>query len=243
MKLISPAQLFKNSIHAIGLDLVRWPFSSERFDAQVLSCLRCIPISGVIDVGARDGTFSKSLSSFQPFESIILVEPDPDTLSSDSLNQLANRVDIIHAAAFSHSAVQNLYCYSSPDFNSLLVPNSLGVSLFPESFRESRACSVRVETIDTLVLPLINTGVRYILKVDAQGVDYEVLKGAQSILPFVDVICTEVSFQPIYHGQARYNDVFAFLEARSFKLSSLTPVTRDSRRGLIEANALFVRSS
>lgn len=230
-------------LHKLGFDLTRWPASTERFEAQVIACLRAFPVHGLIDVGARNGSFSSSICSELNLQHLIFVDPDLSGLQVNFFKNNVRKVDLLEAAAFSRKDTLTLYTYVSPDFTSLLPPTPFGASQFPQSLEVVSESRLNVDTLDNLVFSRLIPEMRYALKVDVQGVDLQVLLGSSLVISAVDIICLEVSFQPIYQEQSLYDEIFAFMKSHSFKLSSLTPVTRDSSRGLIEANVVFVRES
>jgi FkbM family methyltransferase len=233
----------RSSLHSLGFELSRWPKSSERFEAQVLSCLHALPVRGIIDVGARNGSFSSSICCEHLIEHVLLVDPDLSGINYGFFARHVDRVEFVQAAAFSRKDSMTLYSYASPDFTSLLLPSPFGAKQFPESLQVVDKASISVDTLDALVFSRLLTHIRYLLKIDCQGVDLQVLLGSPRIMDVVDIICLEVSFQPIYEGQVKYDELFAFMESKSYSLASLTPVTRDSQHALIEANAIFVKNN
>ena len=49
------------------------------------------------------------------------------------------------------------------------------------------------------------------LKIDVQGYEMHVLRGAQRSLTQIDHIFVELAVRPLYHGAARFTEVFDFL--------------------------------
>jgi FkbM family methyltransferase len=81
------------------------------------------------------------------------------------------------------------------------------------------------------------------LKLDVQGAEMGVLNGAAESLPFVQVLQTEISFSPLYEGQADYVELIGLLVERGFTLRHIEPGFQDPRTGfLLQAEALFVRA-
>ncbi|HAN44987.1 MAG TPA: FkbM family methyltransferase [Cyanobacteria bacterium UBA8156] len=60
-----------------------------------------------------------------------------------------------------------------------------------------------------------------VLRVDVQGAEREVLRGAAAILPHVLAIEVEVEFLPLYQGQPLFEDVDCFLRSQGFTLWDL----------------------
>lgn len=70
---------------------------------------------------------------------------------------------------------------------------------------------------------------RTLLKVDVQGFELEVFKGASSLLDMVDMVLVEVSFLSFYEGQALAGEIIDLLSGR-FELCALgLPTIHDGR--------------
>lgn len=92
------------------------------------------------------------------------------------------------------------------------------------------------------------------LKLDVQGAELDVLRGAEETLRSVVVIQTEVEFVPIYRGQPLFADVDRFLRMHGFmfhrfegtegRVLQTVPVRHDNeqeRRQLLWADAVYIR--
>ena len=80
------------------------------------------------------------------------------------------------------------------------------------------------------------------LKLDVQGSELSVLRGAERTLERVEVVETELSLVELYEGQALLPDVYAHLTQRGFGIWFLEPVFRDSSSGeLLQLDGLFAR--
>jgi len=80
-----------------------------------------------------------------------------------------------------------------------------------------------------------------ILKIDTQGFDFEVIKGATTLLSEnrVHLIFTEVIFSEIYKGIPRFDELFGFLADRGFSLVSFYEMYYRRER-LSWTDALFI---
>ena len=78
---------------------------------------------------------------------------------------------------------------------------------------------VRIETLDNYCS---KNGVDKvdILKSDTQGFDLHVLRGAQRLFDTnrIGLVLIEINFGPIYEGQSRFDEIYAFLSDRGFEL-------------------------
>ncbi len=85
------------------------------------------------------------------------------------------------------------------------------------------------------------------LKLDVQGAELDVLRGAERLLEDILVVHAEVEFFPIYKAQPLFDDIFGFLAERGFELFDLPRLVRYSYGGasqhperLLWADAVFI---
>jgi len=68
-----------------------------------------------------------------------------------------------------------------------------------------------------------------------------VLRGAETSLPSVRMVLSEVSFRPLYEGSAVFADVYDFLRERGFHMVSMEDAFRGTDGELLQADVLFSR--
>ena len=79
-----------------------------------------------------------------------------------------------------------------------------------------------------------------LLKIDVQGNELKVLRGAEQSLQRTRLIWIEVSFRPLYEGSAVFSEVYDFLYAHGFYLGAIQEGLRGDGRELLQADALFL---
>jgi FkbM family methyltransferase len=79
-----------------------------------------------------------------------------------------------------------------------------------------------------------------VLKLEAQGAEYEVLQGFGNLLAPCLAIQLRTAFYPVYKGQKLLGDVIALLDKFDFSLARLHPIAQQGQ--LVEAQAWFVKS-
>jgi len=81
------------------------------------------------------------------------------------------------------------------------------------------------------------------LKIDTQGFELEVLKGAAQTLQETPVVLLEMSLHPLYQGAAGFAELYAWMEQAGYRCVGITEgfvnVVTDE---LLQADALFVRA-
>jgi hypothetical protein len=130
----------------------------------------------------------------------------------------------------------------SDQFSSFLEPDHGRVKDYAELNVPCHTETVTVRTLD-VVLPVLQERIgfdRPYLKIDTQGFDIEVLRGAGESLPAVKALQTEASVIGIYKGMPQYMDIIRYLDERGFDITGLYPVSRDSALRLVEFDCVMI---
>ena len=230
-------------LHAItrrfGYDVVRYPAGS-RSGTLLQQALRETRADVVLDVGAHRGAFSDLCRTLGFSGPIVSFEPSPAEAAA-----LARRAEsdpfwsVLPIALGHEDGEAPLRLASAPDLTSLLPPSDEGLAHY-HGLRVAGMVPVRVARLDTVLDDVAPGAQRAFLKIDTQGFDFHVLRGAEGVLSRVASIHVELSLQPNYRGSADYLDVLAWLRARGFEPADIVPGVVSS--GLLaEADALLRR--
>jgi hypothetical protein len=101
---------------------------------------------------------------------------------------------------------------------------------------------VAVRTLDG-VLPALQDRIgfkRPYLKIDTQGFDIEVLRGAADSLPAMRALQTEASVRRIYKGMPGFTEIIHYLDERGFDITGLYPISRDKSLRLVEFDCVMI---
>jgi FkbM family methyltransferase len=102
---------------------------------------------------------------------------------------------------------------------------------------------VNVVRLDHFLKERINNFENVFLKIDVQGFELEVLKGAEGILKNVKAIQLEMSFVPLYVDGPLYSDILFWIERNGFEVYSIIPGFRNLESGqLLQADGIFTRT-
>ncbi len=195
----------------------------------------------IIDVGANTGQFALMISRVFPEAEIYSFEPVPDCF--DSLK--ANTRKVAHCKVFNTAlgsepgrAVFQRSGYTP--CSSFLKRNDKLVCEIPET-EESTSIEVPVDSLDHFFCDeALRPGI--LLKLDVQGYEREVVKGAAAFLQKVDAVVTEVAFVPQYHDQPLFDDIYTLLRAHGFSYrGNIDQLMCKHTPEILEADALFMK--
>jgi FkbM family methyltransferase len=240
-------RILKRGVHRglrrLGWDLVR--YGPVRFPELARGeLLRSQGVDLVLDVGANTGVLAQSVRAGGYGGRIVSFEPSSAAfaeLAATAAGDAAWDVRRLALGATAGEVTLNLAGNSSS--SSLLPMTSLHVESAPESAYVATE-TVELATLDSLREELVRPGDRVYLKLDVQGFELEVVKGAADVLPQVHVVDAELSLVPLYEGAPRLHEVVDVLAAHHFVLRSLSPVFSDPHTGqLLQVDGLFTRAN
>jgi FkbM family methyltransferase len=195
----------------------------------------------VIDVGANRGQFALDVEAVLPETNVFSFEPMFEAaqvyrklFSNNSLYSITT------CALGSRAGTSTLHVSAADDSSSLLRIGAGQIALFPgTSERGTRV--VDVEPLDAAIDPdcLVDP---VLMKIDVQGYELEVLRGATRTLPGVRWVYVECSFEELYDDQPLAGEVTRWLFDHGFALVGIGPVT-STRDRVIQADLLFEQRS
>jgi FkbM family methyltransferase len=196
-----------------------------------------LSIDTVIDVGANLGQYYEFLRDKVRFTGRILsFEPHPDLAAGLKQRARQDRQwQVFDCAAGSKEAVLPLKIMKRTGWSSLLDKKAVAETEVADAVEVDRVVNVAVRPLDAL---LADPGRLYI-KVDAQGTDLEVLKGAQRLVSHCLALQTELEFMSVYEGSSSYLETLRYLNDRKFSLTGAFPIWTDAAMRIGEADAVF----
>jgi len=198
----------------------------------------------VIDVGANVGQFASGVLADVNGMRVISFEPE-ERAQAEALRRSRRYPNWIVGGRVAVAAEEGrltLHVAGNSQSSSLLEMAELHEIAAPES-KYLAVESVRCRTLDSLLAGEADRGYRYYLKIDTQGYEMNVLRGAQRTLERVVAIQSEVSFDELYVGQPLAAEVVDFVTARGFSVFAYANGLRDPRdQRLLQADIYFVRT-
>jgi len=216
--------------HAIGYTVVpNWRAGRYPQCAYLRDLFRLLDIDCVLDVGANVGQYRDLLRHEVGYEGkIASFEPIPEL--ADAMRKRSQRDQnwiVENCALGPTTGAALLNVMASTTFSSFLEPTSSSTKRFEKANTVCDRISVAVRALDDLLPGLVtrlNVHSLY-LKLDTQGYDLEVLRGAARALSEIRALQTEVSVRPIYDGMPDFSATLDSLRGYGFEPSGIFPNT------------------
>jgi len=175
-----------------------------------------------VDVGSRGGF--EELGSLRPSLHVYSLDADPTAPSGSK-----EFASFHHSSLALHSSKgeRDFFVTTHPSFSSLLEfdPRAFvrhfglmsGSAEWARGLAPHRKLTTVTDTADNFFRSQNIERIDF-LKLDTQGTELEILKGAQEYLSDgrIAVIKTEVSFVPVYRNQCTFSEIDLFLKERGF---------------------------
>ena len=202
-----------------------------------IAALRSLKPRTIIDVGANKGQFSLVARHLFPEARIHAFEP-LEREREVYRSVVSGPVQMHSVALGMTKGSADFFVASRADSSSLLAPGQAQKSAYGVDLSSTTRVSVdRLENVigaEDLVGPVL-------LKLDVQGAELEVLRGAEQLLARIDAVYCEVSFIELYERQAMAGAIVSFLDSRGLALRGAFNVSVTRQFGPTQADFLFSR--
>lgn len=203
-----------------------------------LAVLHRVQVATLLDVGANTGQFSMLVRHMHPGAQIVAFEPLADAAERFERVVTGNAVTLHRMALGAAREERELHVTSPPDSSSLLAPGEGQFQAY--GVRSTGTCPITVVPL-AAVVPADDLPRPVFLKIDVQGGELDVLKGAGDVLDVIDWIYLEVSFVVLYSNQPLAGDIVAYLVNRGFELRGVFNQSITEAYGPTQADLLFSR--
>lgn len=202
-----------------------------------LSCL------SVLDIGANRGQWSREVKPIFPNAKFYLIEPQiemKESLEKFCLDYPNSTYFLVGAGSVPGEAILTVWPGERKEASTFTIPES--PDLFYQgknSLAEQRRLSI--VTIDSLIEQEKITLPEFV-KLDVEGFELEVLKGASKLFGYVEVFIMEVMLLPSEALPPMFHEVIAFMAERNYVVYNFPGFGhRDSDQALALMNVAFVK--
>jgi FkbM family methyltransferase len=236
----------QRGLWSLGYHVGRFP-PADSLSHHLRLLLSRLEIDCVLDVGAHEGEFARSLRDLGYSGTIVSFEPVKETYArlsaafADDPNWRGRNV-----ALGSENGMRAMNIYRGSMFNSFLGPSDFGRGRFEDLARPVRSETVAVQRLEDVIREQreCRPNCRLFLKMDTQGWDLPVLEGAGPELDKIVALQTEVSVKPIYDDMTGFAETITRLGELGFELTGVFPVARDTDElRLIEIDCVLMRTA
>jgi len=225
----------------MGFDVVRYQPATHPL-ARRKKILDAYNISLVLDVGANIGQYGEQLREIGYKKKIVSFEP-------------LNTAYVLLSSCAKKDKLWEVNNYALGDKEELakinIAANSMSSSLLemlpshiksaPESEYVGQE-DIQVKTLDSVFPILASQTDKVYLKIDTQGFEENVLKGAENSLKLIDAIQLEMSLIPLYSDEPLFDEMYHFLYQKGYRLIALeTGFTNKKTGELLQFDGIFHR--
>jgi len=198
----------------------------------------------VLDVGASEGDMVAFVLEHAPAATIYAFEPQPDEASSIRARfKDQPGVHVFQVGVGEKPGMLTFHVNEKKQASSFLTSNEVGQSNAP-FLNETDAISVEVICLDDWYQQLATPPAQIdLLKLDVQGYEPNVLRGATEVLKRTRAIVVEAALMPMYEGQLPYEQLIPVIQQHGFSITAAGAGYHNKTNGhLIEVDVLLTRS-
>jgi FkbM family methyltransferase len=184
----------------------------------------------IIDIGANVGDWTKLIKGIFPGASVLMVEAQRE-LEGDLRSVASQYRDVEYRIALLGAAK-----LKSVQFH----VGGTGSSIYRERSNASMATfDASMTTLDEIVPCPLRSPI--FLKLDVQGAELDVLRGATATLQNTEVVQLETALLSYNEGAPTSADLIAFMDKCGFAIFDIANFIRPNGKDLVQIDIIFVR--
>jgi len=222
-----------------------WRLESRELAQHLAKLFEHYAITTVFDVGANVGQYHDFLRQQVGFtRQVHSFEPQPHLAAALQQRQAGDQAWVVHNLGLGSSNGElALNVMARDTFSSFRQPLADASQVFSVSNTVVDSVVVPVRRLDDLFPADVIGGQSCYLKVDTQGFDLEVLRGAPELLKVTKALQFELAIQRLYADVPHYREMLEIVEAMGFRISGLFPISMDGDLRAVEFDCVMVRAA
>lgn len=238
---MSIKQQIHNILRKTGYDISKFTPISHPL-ARLIQLIKTYRIDTVIDIGANSGQFSQQLRDLGYTKRILSFEPLStafELLTKNSKND--SSWEVFNIAIGDTNEARAINISANSESSSLLNMLPSHIQFLPNSQFIGQE-KIDIKTLDSLFDDLCKESINIFMKIDTQGFESKVLRGAENSLARIDTIQIEMSLIPLYDGEVLFNEMCTLMGSRGYTLVAIEPAFSDPTSGqLLQVDGMFHR--
>ena len=219
------------------------PATSE--ELRRIKLLQHYHIDLVFDIGANKGQYAMGIMDAGYHNRIVSFEPlsEVHKVLKEGSRNYANWTVAPRCAVGAKKEEIEINISANSVSSTLLTMLDSHLDGAPESKIIGKE-KVMIYPLDEIAKEYIQTEKNIFLKIDVQGFEQEVLKGATQLIERAKGIEMEISLVSLYEGQKwLLPEVLEFMQQKGFQLRSIMPAFTDHKTGnVLQCNGIFFRN-
>jgi FkbM family methyltransferase len=232
-------RIIKELISKTGYELI----NKNKLTSVNLLGLKDLGIKTIIDVGANNGQFLNEYIKHFPDATYYCFEPLSEEFKEleKLAKKIGNKIIAVNRALGKEEGKIILHQHKHSSSSSILDTTDKCNELFPQTI-DQKDIEVSITTLDNYFRDILDKNFKNIfLKIDVQGFELEVLKGAQATLNMVSACLLEINFTNLYRNQVRFKEIYEFMHRRGFEYAGAMDQNFKSDGRLVYSDILFTR--
>ena len=215
-------------------------------EAGIYQIIKTNKINLILDVGASEGQYASNIFDMGYKGKIISFEPLSDSYKKLLLKKNQNLSwdwEIYPRCALGEENEIKTINISKDKVCSSFLPILQDFTTIIKSAKYVNSEEVEICRLDEILKKsLKGNNAQIFLKIDTQGYEDKVLRGASKILDDIKVIQSEMSLIPLYKDQILFEESLKQLKDLGFKLYTLYPVCIDKETGrTLQVDGIFIK--
>jgi FkbM family methyltransferase len=236
-------RITKNIFQNFGILIRKYnPATSE--DLRRIRLFEHYNVDLVFDIGANKGQYATGIMDAGYKNRIVSFEPlsSVHSIIEKESNRYANWTVAPRCAIGGKNEEIEINISANSVSSTLLTMLDAHIEGAPESKIIGKE-KVQVFPLDEIAEKYIAGAKNIFLKIDVQGFEQEVLKGAQSMLSKATGVEMEISLVPLYKDQSwLLPQILEYMEQKGFVLTSIVPAFTDNKTGkVLQCNGIFYK--
>jgi len=199
----------------------------------------------ILDIGASQGSYARMLRRFGYKKEIISIEPVK--FSYEKLVKLCEKDEKWSSKrlVISNQKKSKLTINVSKDFDNSSILNS--TELHKKNHKDAEFIGkedVECKSLDLLMSEYKNEKKNFMLKLDVQGSEADVIESGINSLSKFKLVQIELSLQKLYENQILWKDIIKLMYEKNFDVWTIFPGYKQKNKGqLYQFDAIFFNKS